>query len=162
MYSIMCILEIIGEKVGLKKFRFTLESVLTVRKHALEDERIKLASIISVLNQQQEVLETMNFEYANLERESEKYLSMNFNPQVISNYRAFSLKLVGDIKVQKEIIERTRLDLKNRQQLVKDAYIKVQTLEKLKEKQKELYFKDLEREEFKQIDDIVNSKRVIA
>ena len=48
------------------------------------------------------------------------------------------------------------------QAITKDAYIKVKSLEKLKEKQKEQYDKEVLREEFKLIDDIVNSKRVIA
>lgn len=146
----------------MRRFKFSLESVLTVRKHALEDERIKLASIMSVLNEQNEVLKNMNFEYEALQSRSEKDLLNNFNPLIISNYGAFSNKLLGDIKVQKQIIERTRIDLKNRQQLVKQAYIKVETLEKLKEKHKELYLKEAQQEEFKQLDDIVNSKRAIA
>ena len=48
------------------------------------------------------------------------------------------------------------------QELTKEAYIKVKSLEKLKEKQKEQYDKEVLQEEFKLIDDIVNSKRTIA
>jgi len=146
----------------LRRFKFTLNSVLTIRKHALEEERIKLASIMSVLNEQQEVLANMEFQYQNLQNSSERDLSGNFNPVIISNYSAFSNKLSSDIKIQKQIIDRTRIDLKNRQQLVKQAYIKVETLEKLKQKQKELYLKELQQEEFKELDDIVNSKRTLA
>lgn len=136
--------------------------MLTIRKHALEEERIKLASIMNVLNEQQEVLANMEFQYQNLQSSSERDLSSNFNPVIISNYSAFSNKLLSDIKLQKQIIDRTRADLKNRQQMVKQAYIKVETLEKLKQKQKELYLKELQQEEFKELDDIVNSKRTLA
>ena len=48
------------------------------------------------------------------------------------------------------------------QQIAKEAYIKVKSLENLKEKQKEQYNKELLQEEIKQIDDIVNSKRITA
>lgn len=146
----------------MRRFKFTLNSVLTIRKHALEEERIKLASIMNVLNEQQEVLANMEFQYQNLQSSSERDLSSNFNPVIISNYSAFSNKLLSDIKLQKQIIDRTRADLKNRQQMVKQAYIKVETLEKLKQKQKELYLKELQQEEFKELDDIVNSKRTLA
>ena len=44
----------------------------------------------------------------------------------------------------------------------KEVYIQVQSLEKLKEKQKEQYDKEVLQEEFKTIDDIVNSRRIIA
>ncbi len=134
---------------------------MTVRKKALEDERTKLASVLSILNRQNEVLEAMTFEYKSLKMQSERYLTDNFNPQIIANCAAFSNKLLSDIKIQKQIIERTRSDLKTRQQFVKQAYIKVETLEKLKEKQKENYEKELLKEEFKQLDDIVNSRRTV-
>lgn len=158
----MCILDNYGEKITLRRFKFTLESVLTVRKHTLEDERIKLASVMGILREQNEVLNNMNFEYQTLQMRSEKDLALNFNPLIMSNYSSFSGKLLGDIKVQKQIIERTRLDLKNRQQSVKQAYVEVETLEKLKQKQKELYLKELQQEEIKELDDIVNSKRKLA
>lgn len=145
----------------MRRFKFTLESVLTVRKKALEDERTKLASILSALNQQNEVLEAMTFEYKSLKMQSERLLTDNFNPQIIANSAAFSNKLLSDIKVQKQIIEKTRTDLKTRQQFVKEAYIKVETLEKLKERQKESYKQEVLQEEFKQIDDLVNSRRAI-
>lgn len=158
----MCILDNYGEEIALRRFQFTLESVLTVRKHTLEDERIKLASVMGILREQNEVLNNMNFEYQTLQMQSEKDLALNFNPLIMSNYSSFSGKLLGDIKVQKQIIERTRLDLKNRQQSVKQAYVEVETLEKLKLKQKELYLKELQQEEIKELDDIINSKRKLA
>ena len=36
----------------MRRFKFTLESVLTIRKKALEDARIRLASITNILNRQ--------------------------------------------------------------------------------------------------------------
>ena len=60
------------------------------------------------------------------------------------------------------IIEKTKFDLKMQQEKTKDAYIKVKSLEKLKEKQKEQYDKEVLQEEFKMMDDIVNSRRIIA
>ena len=60
------------------------------------------------------------------------------------------------------IIEKTKFDLKIQQEKTKEAYIKVKSLEKLKEKQKEQHNKEVLQEEFKMIDDIVNSRRTIA
>ena len=50
----------------------------------------------------------------------------------------------------------------NQQQKEKQAYIKVKSLENLKEKQKEQYEKELLKEEYKMVDDIVNSRRTTA
>ncbi len=146
----------------MKRFKFTLESVLTIRKKILEDERIKLVSTINALKEQNEVLQAMVFKFNSLKEESEKLLKENFNPETISNYNAFSNKLFQDINTQKQIIDRTKIDLTNRREVVKQAYIKVETLEKLKEKQKENYNKQILQEEIKEIDDIVGSKRITA
>ena len=146
----------------MKKFKFTLESVLLVRKHTLEDERIKLASIMNVYNKQLDVLQQMNNALIEIKKESEKYLQGVFDANIVANYSAFSNKIAQDIKTQEKIIEKTFQELKLQQQIAKEAYIKVKSLENLKEKQKEEYNKELLREEIKQIDDIVNSKRITA
>ncbi len=147
----------------MRRFKFTLESVLTIRKKALEDARIKLASITNIFNKQNEVLKEMELALESIRNDSEKYLfSETFNPFVISNYSSFSNKIIQDIATQKMIIEKTKFDLKMQQEKTKDAYIKVKSLEKLKEKQKEQYDKEVLQEEFKMMDDIVNSRRTIA
>ncbi|MBE7707075.1 MAG: flagellar export protein FliJ [Cyanobacteria bacterium SIG27] len=147
----------------MRRFKFTLESVLTIRKKTLEDARIKLASITNIFNKQNEVLKEMELALENIRNDSEKYLfSETFNPFVISNYSSFSNKIIQDIATQKMIIEKTKFDLKMQQEKTKDAYIKVKSLEKLKEKQKEQYDKEVLQEEFKMMDDIVNSRRTIA
>ena len=147
----------------MRRFKFTLESVLTIRKKALENERIKLANITNVFNKQNEILKEMLETLENIKNESEKYLfSQSFNPCLVSNYSSFSNKIVQDIKTQKLIIEKTKIDMLQQQEATKEAYIKVKSLEKLKEKQKEQYDKEVLQEEFKLIDDLVNSKRIIA
>lgn len=147
----------------MRRFKFTLESVLTVRKKALEDARIALANITNVYNQQNEILKQMQTALENIRNDSEKHIfSETFNPFILSNYSSFSNKIVQDITAQKLIIEKTKLDLLKQQALTKQAYIQVKSLEKLKEKQKMQYDKEVLQEEFKLIDDIVNSKRIIA
>ena len=133
---------------------------MTVRQKALKDAQIQLASITNVYNTQTDVLREMLFHLENIEREASRYLEEgNCNPDIIANYSSFSNKLTSDIKTQKLIIERTKQDLLLQQELTKQAYIKVKSLENLKDKQKEDYQKELLLEEFKEIDDMVNSRR---
>ena len=63
---------------------------------------------------------------------------------------------------QEKIIEKTKLDLYKQQENAKKAYIQLKSVEKLKEKQKAKYDFEVLQEEFKVIDDIVNSKRISA
>ena len=100
------------------------------------------------------------FDLKAIENEASSYIEgEDFNPDIISNYGAYLNKLSQDIETQKQIIERTRQDLLIQQEFTKQAYIKVKSLENLKQKQKEDYQKELLLEEFKEIDDIVNSRR---
>ena len=147
----------------MRRFKFTLESVLTVRKKTLEDARIKLANITNIFNKQIEILKEMEIALKNIRNDSEKFLfGETFSPCLISNYNSFASKIVQDITTQKLIIEKTKVDLLKQQQATKEAYIHVKSLEKLKEKQKAQYDKEVLQEEFKLMDDVVNSRRTIA
>ena len=146
----------------MRRFKFTLESVLTVRKKALEDARIRLASITNIYNQQQLVLKEMQQALENIRNDSEKYLLQEtFNPCMVSNYSAFSNKITQDITSQKLIIERTKLDLA-KQQEISEIYKKVKVLEKLKEKQEEEYYKNIETKLAKEIDDMVTTRYKVS
>ena len=147
----------------MRRFKFTLESVLTIRKKTLEDERIRLANITNIFNKQNEILKEMQTTLENVRNDSEKYLfTETFSPCLVSNYNSFASKIIQDITTQKLIIEKTKVDLLKQQESTKRAYIDVKSLEKLKEKQKAQYDKEVLQEEFKLIDDIVNSRRTIA
>ncbi len=134
-----------------------------VRQKTLVDEQTKLASILNVLNSQIEKQNQLNDELAALKMNSETYLQGEvFDPMTISNYAMYGKKIQDAISLQQELIKKTRKDLNNQQQVVKNAYIKVKSLENLHDRQKEQYLKEFQKEEIKEIDDIVNSRRNIA
>ena len=145
----------------MRRFSFTLESVLTVKQKKLEDERIKLSKIMNELRAQKELLEKTIFEFEQNKRQADDYILKNdFHIEIITNFRLYGEKLAQKIKNQKEIIKKKELELKIQQKATNRAYIDVKTLEKLKEKQKEKYDKELLQEEFKMIDDIVSSRHL--
>ena len=88
--------------------------------------------------------------------------AIEFNPLIITNYHSFLEQLSQKMLAQEKVIQRTQIELNKQQEITKQAYIQVKTLEKLKEKQKEQYNKEFLQEEFKLIDDIVNSRRITA
>lgn len=150
-----------GIEFSLRRFKFTLESVLVVRNKALEDERIKLASILRVYNNQKEALNKLFSEVETIKSEINKSFENNdFNPQIISNYNSYLYKLSQDIEAQKEVLSKIEQDIEKQQEVLKDAYIKVKSLEVLKDKQKEQYLKEQQYEEIKELDDIVNSRTI--
>lgn len=118
---------------------------------------------MNIFNKQNEILNEMEIALQNVRNDSERYLfGETFSPCLVSNYNSFASKIIQDITTQKLIIEKTKTDLLRQQELTKKAYIEVKSLEKLKEKQKAQYDREVLQEEFKLIDDIVNSRRTIA
>ena len=113
------------------------------------------------LRTQKELLKKTIFEFEQNKKQADDYVLKNdFHIEIITNFRLYGEKLARKIKNQKEIIKKKELELKIQQKATNQAYIDVKTLEKLKEKQKEKYDKELLQEEFKMIDDIVSSRHL--
>ena len=118
---------------------------------------------MSLHNKQTEKLEETYAQLSKFEAQSNEYLQgINFNPMIVSNYAMYGKKLQDEISALQSFIKKIENEIKYQQKTVKEAYIKVKSLENLEEKQKEQYLRDLQSEEIKEIDDIVNSRRNIA
>lgn len=130
-----------------------------LRQKALEDERIRLADIIKFFNIQKEALKELEEKLISLQKEGNFAFENNFNPMLINNYQAYTSKISSDILNQKEVIKKINFDIEKQKIEVKKAYVKVKILEKLKEKQKEKYNKEVLLEEIKFIDDIMTSRK---
>ena len=118
----------------MRRFTFRLQSILNIREKKLEDERLKLAEILSKLETQKDILLEMNEKKENLEKE----LSDLLNNQVLDiqftvNYKGYIKQLSDAIKTQFEVIKRTQSELSEQQKKVSEANREVKILEKLKE-----------------------------
>ena len=120
----------------MKKFRFRLQVVLDMREKELEERQMEMARIVTALNTQQEKLDIFQLE----------------------EHRTFGIKLIGDAKNQERIIANTKTILERKQLEVKEAYQKVETLKKLKEKQEKEFYKEFLHAEMKEIDDITSAR----
>ena len=76
----------------------------------------------------------------------------------LEEHRTFGIKLIGDAKNQERIIANTKTILERKQLEVKEAYQKVETLKKLKEKQEKEFYKEFLHAEMKEIDDITSAR----
>ncbi len=131
-----------------------------LREHTLEDERIKLSKIVQSYNEQKDELENLVLKLEKLKNDSDLYFNqVGFNASLIANYGQYISKIDSDVVTQKNILKQLEIELSRQQENTKKAYIDLKTIEKLKEKQKEDYNKQVLYEEIKTMDDIVNSKR---
>lgn len=144
----------------MRRFKFNLESVLLLREHTLEDERIKLSKIVQSYNKEKEELENLILKLERLKNDSEKYFQqVGFCTSLINNYGNYLSKIDSEVITQQNIIKNIEIELNKQQENTKKAYIELKTIENLKQKQKEDYDKQVLYEEIKTLDDITNSKR---
>ena len=149
-----------GQNQKLRRFKFNLESVLLLREHTLEDERIKLSKIVQSYNKEKEELENLILKLEALKNDSEKYFQqVGFCTSLINNYGNYLSKIDSEVITQQNIIKNIEVELNKQQENTKKAYIELKTIENLKQKQKEDYDKQVLYEEIKTLDDITNSKR---
>lgn len=143
----------------MKKYSFRLQPVLDIRENVLEDKRLEMAKVIKVLNEQQEVLDGL-FEKQKLYKQELDGISLNENLNVyeLSNYKDYMVVLAQQIKQQQELIENTQKVLRVKQNDVNMALKEVKVLEKLKEKQSEKFYRDIEMKEANELDDIITSR----
>ena len=144
----------------MRRFTFRLQSVLNIKEKKLEDERLKLAEIISTLEAQKDIFLELNDKKENLEKELALALeSSNLDIQIIVSEKNYLQRIVQDIKTQFEIIKKTQIELEEQQIAVNEAYKEVKVLEKLKEKQYKNFLFEYEQNQIKELDDITNSRR---
>ena len=143
----------------MKKFRFRLQVVLDMREKELEERQMEMARIVTALNTQQEKLQNI------FQRQKENTLMQetlaaaeNLDIFQLEEHRTLGIKLIGDAKNQERIIANTKTILERKQLEVKEAYQKVETLKKLKEKQEKEFYKEFLHAEMKEIDDITSAR----
>lgn len=144
----------------MRRFNFRLQSILNLKEKKLEDERLKLAGIISVLESQKDILLEMNEKKEYLEAQLENITnSQVLDIQNVVGYKNFLNRTTQDIKMQFEIIKKTQFELEEQQIKVNEAYREVKVLEKLKEKQYKNFLFKYEQTQIKEIDDITISRQ---
>ena len=144
----------------MRRFNFRLQSFLNLKEKNLEDERLRLAGIISTLESQKDVLLEMNDKKEYLQTQLETITNSSvLDIQTVVGYKNYLIQIDQDIKMQFEIIKKTQFELDEQQQRVNEAYKEVKVLEKLKEKQYKNFLFEFEQTQIKELDDITISRQ---
>lgn len=143
----------------MKKYSFRLQPVLDIREKTLEDKRLEMAQVIQLLNEQQEGLERLIAKQASYKDELESLsLEDDLNVFALANFKNYMVNLQEQITQQEHNIENTKKALRVKQEAVNEALKNVKVLEKLKEKQSQKFYKDIEMKEANEIDDISTAR----
>lgn len=146
----------------MKKFKFSLDSVLSYKEQVLEALQGEHAVILAEVRSQEEVLEAAWQEYRDCDAE---YSQRKAEGMTISDALVYQNGLrVLERNIQRETdkLEELRKKEEAKRQEVVDAKIDTSSIEKLKEKKLDLYNKEVTKSEEVLIDEFVSSARARA
>lgn len=146
----------------MKKFQFSLETVLDYRQQILDALKVEHGILLAKLNQQEEVLKSVEHRYALTNEEFRDKKSAGLTIAGIRSYQTGLHVLEQEIKRETEKLEVLRqLEVEKRAQLV-ESKIDAASLELLREKKLQTYHQELQKKEEHFIDELVITTRTLS
>ena len=146
----------------MKKFKFSLDSVLSYKQQVLDALKGEHAAILARVREQEEVLEAVWQEYRDCNEEYRQRKAEGITVMDAMFYQNGLRVLEADIQRETERLEELQKQEEAKRQEVVDAKIDTSSLEKLKEHKLEDYNKAVQKSEEVPIDEFVSSARARA
>lgn len=136
----------------MKKFKFSLDSVLSYKEQILDALKGEHAAILAQVREQEDVLEAVWQEYRECNEEYRQRKAEGITVMDAMFYQNGLRVLEADIQRETDRLEELRRQEEAKRQQVVDAKIDTSSLEKLKDKKLELYNKAVQKSEEALID----------
>ena len=146
----------------MKKFKFSLDSVLSYKEQVLEALQGEHAAILAQVREQEGVLEAAWQDYRDCDAEYSRRKAEGITITDAMVYQNGLRVLERNIQRETDRLEELRKKEDAKRQEVVDAKIDTSSIEKLKEKKLDLYNKEVAKSEEVLIDEFVSSARVRA
>ena len=146
----------------MKKFKFSLDSVLSYNQQVLESLQGEHAVILAQVREQEGVLERTWQDYRDCDAEYRQRKAEGITITDAMVYQNGLRVLERDIQRESDRLEELKKQEEAKRQEVVDAKIDTSSIEKLKEKKLDLYNKEAAKNEEVLIDEFVSSARALA
>lgn len=146
----------------MKKFKFSLDSVLSYKEQILDALKGEHAAILAQVREQEDVLEAVWQEYRECNEEYRQRKAEGITVMDAMFYQNGLRVLEADIQRETDQLEELRRQEEAKRQQVVDAKIDTSSIEKLREKKLDLYNKEVAKGEEVLIDEFVSSARARA
>ncbi len=146
----------------MKKFKFSLDSVLSYKQQVLESLQGEHAAILAQVREQEAVLERAWQDYRDCDGEYRQKKEQGITITDAMVYQNGLRVLERDIQRETDRLEELRKKEEKKRQEVVDAKIDTSSIEKLREKKLDLYNKEVAKGEEVLIDEFVSSARARA
>ena len=146
----------------MKKFQFSLDSVLSYKEQVLESLQGEHAAILARVHAQEQVLESVWQQYRDCDDEYRQRKAEGITILDATFYQDGLRVLEWHIQQETDKLEELKKREEAKRQEVVNAKIDTSSIEKLKEKKLEMYNKEVAKSEEVLIDEFVSSARARA
>lgn len=146
----------------MKKFRFSLETVLDYKQQVLSSLQTEHGAILAQIREQEELIEDLEAAYRHMDHEFGRMKLEGINILDAMKYEQYLRAMERQIKEAYEhLAELQKREEAKRNQVV-EAKKETSSIEKLKEKKLDAYNKAAQKAEEAAIDEFVMTQRAIA
>ncbi|NBI10018.1 flagellar export protein FliJ [Colidextribacter sp. OB.20] len=146
----------------MKKFRFSLETVLDYKQQALDALRAEHGAILAQVRAQEAVVEGLEKEHRQVDEEFSQCKLEGITVLEALNYEQYLRALEREIAGERRKLETLRRREEQKRSQVLEARKETATIEKLKEHKLEDYRKAEQKEEEQRIEEFVSTARAMA
>ena len=148
----------------MKKFRFSLQSVLDFRKHLEKMAQMDVAKARKNLMDSEQRLKELNQDYDDTSFEFDGEMSKGISSERFHFFTDYLSSVTSQIEREEQRKITLSDILREKQHVLRDKTIERKTIEQLKEKHKNEYYDNMMKDMQKEVDDmvIIRQKRELA
>ena len=146
----------------MKRFRFSLETVLHYKQQALDSLRAEHAAILARVRAQEEVIEGLEEEHRQADEEFTQRKLEGINIVDAMSYEQYLRSLEQKLREEYQKLERLRRMEDQKRAQVVEARKETATIEKLREHKLDSYRKAEQKAEEQRIEEFVSTARAMA
>ncbi|MDD4569160.1 MAG: flagellar FliJ family protein [Tepidanaerobacteraceae bacterium] len=140
----------------MRKFYFKLTTPLRIKQLREKIEKYKLAETIITKDTEENYLDKLKLINTDIRGNIKKNIISSVKIKTLIDYDTYSLHLLSCINAQKVVVEQTHEVYEKTRLSFLKARKEKQILERLKEKEHDDYFKEINREDQKHSDELAN------
>jgi flagellar FliJ protein len=146
----------------MKKFRFSLETVLDYKQQALDAIRAEHGAILARVRAQEQVIEDLEAEHRQADEDFTRRKLEGINIVDAMSYEAYLRSLERKLREEYYKLEKLRRMEEQKRTQVVEARKETATIEKLREHKLEDYRKAEQKDEEQRIEEFVSTTRAMA
>lgn len=145
----------------MKKFRFSLETVLDYKQQVLESLQTEHGAILARIREQEDYIDGIEAAYRNLSQEFNRRKAEGITILDAMKYEQYLRAREREIEEAYDVLRDLEQQEEAKRSQVVEAKQETSSIEKLREKKLEVYNKAVQKSEEALIDEFVTTKRIM-